>query len=194
MSFPTPNIPLEEMTLRQLRRVASEYEVSRYSRMRKVELVAAIMQKQIAAGLRTAPAESPASLNGQVQVEAAKYANPAQEYTSSPSEVGSHTSPTATAIAAPPQNVPESTASFSKPSMEVLATVDDGLGELPDGYGESRIVLLPRDPQWAYTYWDIPNEHKQELRNQGGSRLALPLLRCYRHRYQQPESSQPSAV
>ncbi|MGB3570912.1 MAG: Rho termination factor N-terminal domain-containing protein, partial [Phormidesmis sp.] len=33
------------MTLRQLRRVASEYEVSRYSRMRKVELVEAIMQK-----------------------------------------------------------------------------------------------------------------------------------------------------
>ena len=173
MSFPTPNIPLEEMTLRQLRRVASEYEVSRYSRMRKVELVAAIMQKQIAAGVRTAPAESAASLNGQVQVEAAKYANPAQEYASSSSEVGSHTSPTATAIADAPQTTSESMAPSSKPSMEILATVDDGLGELPDGYGESRIVLLPRDPQWAYAYWDIPNEHKQELRNQGGSRLAL---------------------
>lgn len=174
MSFPTPNIPLEEMTLRQLRRVASEYEVSRYSRMRKVELVAAIMQKQIAAGVRTAPAGSTASLNGQVQAEAAKYANPAQEYVSSPGgEVGSHTSHIATAIADPSQSTPESMGSSSKPSMEVLATVDDGLGELPDGYGESRIVLLPRDPQWAYAYWDIPNEHKQELRNQGGSRLAL---------------------
>ena len=50
MSYPTPNVPIEEMTLRQLRRVASEYEVSRYSRMRKVELIAAIKQKQIAAG------------------------------------------------------------------------------------------------------------------------------------------------
>ena len=173
MSFQTPNVPLEEMTLRQLRRVASEYEVSRYSRMRKVELVAAIMQKQIAAGVRTAPAEPAASLNGQVQVEAAKYANPAQEYASPVSEVGNHASSTATAVATPPQNTPESMAPSSKPSMEILATVDDGLGELPDGYGESRIVLLPRDPQWAYTYWDIPNEHKQEMRNQGGSRLAL---------------------
>ena len=53
MSDNTPQIPLEEMTLRQLRRVASEFEVSRYSRMRKVELVAAIKQKQIAAGVRT---------------------------------------------------------------------------------------------------------------------------------------------
>ncbi len=184
MSFPTPNIPLEEMTLRQLRRVASEYEVSRYSRMRKVELVAAIIQKQIAAGVRTAPAESTAHLNGQVQVEAAKYNSPAQEHVSSAGEAGSQLGQssamkhTSTAVVAPPQTTTPhdtngATGASGKPSMEILATVDDGLGELPDGYGESRIVLLPRDPQWAYAYWDIPNEHKQELRNQGGSRLAL---------------------
>ncbi len=194
MSFPTPNIPLEEMTLRQLRRVASEYEVSRYSRMRKVELVAAIKQKQIAAGTRVAvPTDSALplnGLNGQVQAEAAKYANPAQEQTFI-SEVGVHQSvnqpvnqqsasqfnnqqssnqfsnQAATAVA------PTTSGTTLKPSMEVLATVDEGLGDLPGGYGESRIVLLPRDPQWAYAYWDIPNEHKQELRNQGGARLVL---------------------
>jgi hypothetical protein len=56
-----------------------------------------------------------------------------------------------------------------------LAAVDEGLGELPGGYGASRIVLLPRDPQWAYTYWDVPNEHKDHLRWQGGQQLALRL-------------------
>ncbi len=56
-----------------------------------------------------------------------------------------------------------------------LASVDEGLGELPEGYGESRIVLMPRDPQWAYAYWDVPNEHKEELRRQGGQKLALRL-------------------
>ncbi len=56
-----------------------------------------------------------------------------------------------------------------------LTTVDEGLSELPDGYGDSRIVLLPRDPKWAYAYWDVSNEHKQELRNQGGQRLMLRL-------------------
>jgi hypothetical protein len=56
-----------------------------------------------------------------------------------------------------------------------LADVDEGLADLPSGYGESRIVLLPRDPQWAYTYWDIPNEHKEELRRQGGQQLALRI-------------------
>lgn len=56
-----------------------------------------------------------------------------------------------------------------------LASVDEDLGDLPGGYGQSRIVLLPRDPQWAYAYWDIPNDHKQYLRNQGGQQIALRL-------------------
>ena len=60
-------------------------------------------------------------------------------------------------------------------TIEDLASVDDGLSDLPDGYGESRIVLLPRDPQWAYAYWDVSNEHKEDLRRQGGQRLMLRL-------------------
>jgi hypothetical protein len=61
------------------------------------------------------------------------------------------------------------------PAPETLAGVDDGLAELPEGYGESSITLLPRDPQWAYAYWDVPNDQKQALRQQGGVRLALRL-------------------
>ena len=60
-------------------------------------------------------------------------------------------------------------------SSETLATVDEGLPDLPEGYGESRIVLLPRDPQWGYAYWDISNEHKSEARQQGGQNLVLRL-------------------
>ncbi|MGA7937594.1 MAG: DUF4912 domain-containing protein [Kovacikia sp.] len=60
-------------------------------------------------------------------------------------------------------------------STESLASVDEGLSELPDGYGESRIVLMPRDPQWAYSYWDTPDQHKSELRRQGGEKLAIRI-------------------
>ena len=56
-----------------------------------------------------------------------------------------------------------------------LSTIDDGLPPLPDGYGVSRIVLMARDPQWAYAYWDTPHTHKEELRRQGGEHLALRL-------------------
>lgn len=131
-------IPLEEMTLRQLRKVASEYGVSRYSRMRKDQLVAAIQSIQQARGVAQPVASTTGVQAPQEKVEASKF------------NVG--------------QIDPVSTD---------LSGVDDGLGELPEGYNESRIVLMPRDPQWAYVYWDIPNGHREELRRQGGIRLAL---------------------
>jgi uncharacterized protein len=124
--------PIEEMTLRQLRKVASEFNVSRYSRMRKEQLIAAIQEK---ISQRTSN-----SIQEEQQVEAAKF------------EVGQEDR-----LGAP------------------LASVDEDLGDLPGGYGESRIVLMPRDPQWCYAYWDIPNNHKEELRHQGGQQIALRL-------------------
>jgi hypothetical protein len=138
----TQRPPLEEMTLRQLRKVASEYEVSRYSRMRKTELIDAIraidaQRSQPAPAAPVTPTEPDMLSTDQTEVEAFKYA------------------PVAPA------------------DVETLAAVDEGLSDLPSGYGESRIVLMPRDPQWAYTYWDVPNSHKEELRRQGGARLAL---------------------
>jgi len=128
--------PLEEMTLRQLRKVASEFGISRYSRMRKSQLLTEIttIQKD------QFPSSPSPTLEAQETVEAAKF------------ELGQ-----------------EDRISVS------LASVDEGLTELPSGYGDSRIVLLPRDPQWAYAYWDISNEHKEMLRRQGGQQLALRI-------------------
>jgi uncharacterized protein len=77
-------------------------------------------------------------------------------------------------------------------TMAELATADDNLGDIPSGYGENRIVLLPRDPQWAYAYWDITNERKAELRSQGGQQLALRLydVTDVNMEYQSPHSIQ----
>lgn len=163
---------LDEMTLRELRRVASEYEVSRYSRMRKTELIDAIRAAQ---ARRNPPAPATVStVDGQTKVEAAKFG----ASTESVAQSGS----TATQVNGSAAAVPSATISVVKVpatagaksiSQEVLASVDEGLPDLPSGYGESRIVVMPRDPQWAYAYWDIPNDHKEDLRRQGGARLAL---------------------
>jgi uncharacterized protein len=128
---------MEEMTLRQLRRVASACGVSRYSRMRKSQLLEEIQKIQTNQSNQTISTE----LEAQLTVEAGKF------------ELG-------LAVDLTP---------------EELADVDEGLGDLPAGYGASRIVLLPRDPQWAYAYWDIPIEHKNELRAHGGQQLALRI-------------------
>ncbi len=132
----TTDNALEEMTLRQLRRVASVCGVSRYSRMRKSQLLEEIQKSQ------SKSTHSPSTqLEAQLAVEAGKF------------ELGVDVDLTAAE----------------------LADVDEGLGDLPGGYGDSRIVLLPRDPQWAYAYWDIPIEHKNELRYHGGQQLALRI-------------------
>ena len=129
--------PLEEMTLRQLRRIASQCNIFRYSRMRKSQLLAAIeqaLQDSASVGLSTTKVQE------EQYVEASKFELGQEDLTGAP-----------------------------------LTSVDEGMGELPGGYGESRIILMPRDPQWAYAYWDIPNDHKEELRRQGGQQLALRL-------------------
>lgn len=131
--------PLKEMTLRQLRKVASEYNISRYSRMRKSQLLEAILSIEQQSQHSTDPI--PAS-ETQEAMEAAKF------------ELGT---------------------SENTITDDDLASVDEGLPELPGGYGKSRIVIMPRDPEWSYVYWDVPNEHKEALRRQGGQQLVLRL-------------------
>lgn len=131
--------PLEEMTLRQLRKVASEYKISRYSRMRKAQLLVSITEA-IKKTEQERFSQNSSDMQEEQQVKGTKF------------EVGQNDD-----------------------LMETLASVDQDLGELPDGYGESRIMLMPRDPQWAYAYWDVPNNHKEELRRQGGQQLALRI-------------------
>ena len=148
---------LEEMTLRQLRRVASEYNISRYSRMRKSQLLASIEQAIQENNQNKTLLTNITYSQEEKAVEASKF------------ELGQDDK-------------------FGGP----FTSVDENLGDFPGGYGESRIVLMPRDPQWAYAYWDIPNEQKNALRSQGGQQLALRLydVTDVNLNYQSPHSVQ----
>jgi hypothetical protein len=45
---------------------------------------------------------------------------------------------------------------------------------IPEQYNETRIVLLLRDPWWAFTYWDVNETEAQDLRDTTGfEELAL---------------------
>lgn len=140
-------LPLEEMTLRQLRKVASALNIPRYSRMRKAQLLSVIQEKE-------PEFISSNNINSNNQTNLSNQSNNQEEQKMEASkfEVGQDD-----LVGGP------------------LADVDESFGELPGGYGDSRIVLMPRDPQWAYTYWDIPHDRKEDLRRQGGQQLALRL-------------------
>ena len=53
--------------------------------------------------------------------------------------------------------------------------------ELPDGYGENKIVAQVRDPWWIHTYWEIRSSTIEEIRNHltRSFQEAAPILRVY---------------
>jgi hypothetical protein len=59
--------------------------------------------------------------------------------------------------------------------------VDREPGELPRSYGRDRIVLLPRDPWWAFAYWEVtPATRVRALRALGAEgEGAREVLRAY---------------
>ncbi|MGO0121906.1 DUF4912 domain-containing protein [Desulfothermobacter acidiphilus] len=54
--------------------------------------------------------------------------------------------------------------------------------ELPQHYGEDRLVLLARDPHWLFAYWEISatlQEQFEEIYGPGSWHTSIPVLRLY---------------
>ncbi|MFH0807357.1 MAG: DUF4912 domain-containing protein [Elusimicrobiota bacterium] len=49
------------------------------------------------------------------------------------------------------------------------------LGDLPKNYDDTKIVLLPRDPFWAYAYWEISTDTRRELNNKYGTTVKFAI-------------------
>ncbi len=58
--------------------------------------------------------------------------------------------------------------------VEVVPQITD----LPTSYGDTKIVLLPRDPWWCFAYWEIGEQTKQEIKNLYGENVKY-VIRVY---------------
>jgi hypothetical protein len=56
----------------------------------------------------------------------------------------------------------------SKMKGPSVATESAGKSGLPKNYGETKIVILPRDPIWFYAYWEVNQDTFNTLRGQLG--------------------------
>jgi hypothetical protein len=85
------------------------------------------------------------------------------------------------AAAAPQSQVEEAKYWLGPPHAPAARYADREGGELPRAYGSDRIVLLPRDPWWVFTYWEItPTTRVHALRALGAeAEGARELLRVY---------------
>ena len=52
--------------------------------------------------------------------------------------------------------------------------------ELPNEYGDTKIVLLIRDPEWAYAYWEVNDATREELKLPRNSHSKRLVLRMYK--------------
>lgn len=52
--------------------------------------------------------------------------------------------------------------------------------DLPGEYGDTRIVLLVRDPEWVYAYWEVNDSTRQELRIPRSGHNRRMVVRLYK--------------
>ncbi|MEB3361250.1 MAG: DUF4912 domain-containing protein [Synechococcaceae cyanobacterium] len=58
-------------------------------------------------------------------------------------------------------------------SPETLRAIESELAPAPRSDAETRVVFLPRDPQWAYVFWEIAQEDRDDASDAGATQLAL---------------------
>ena len=119
---------MARLTLKQLRRVASEMGVRLYSRKTKCELLKAIGANIATTKEMTDSVESPEAADKSPEV-----------------------------------------ADKSPEAMEM------GMAPIATPKAETRVVFLPRDPQWAYVFWEISPESRASAESAGAIRLCLRL-------------------
>ncbi len=62
-------------------------------------------------------------------------------------------------------------------SLKGLSELKDKISDSFTGSpSETRVVFLPRDPEWAYVFWEISESDRKRAQSQGASRLCLRLL------------------
>ena len=54
-----------------------------------------------------------------------------------------------------------------------VAALEEEMPPAPRPAAETRVVFLPRDPQWAYVFWDISEDDRSEALHAGASQLCL---------------------
>ena len=61
----------------------------------------------------------------------------------------------------------DNTSSTIKGGAQVRDSFDASMG-LPKSYGDTKIVILPRDPLWFYAYWEVAADTYSKLKEKVG--------------------------
>ena len=62
---------------------------------------------------------------------------------------------------------------------DLKAAPPPALGDIPWGYGDNRITVLARDPNWVLAYWEVTDQALDQARSRLGDPHAQCALRVY---------------
>ncbi len=67
--------------------------------------------------------------------------------------------------------------------------IEPGTFDLPRYYGEDYLVLLPRDPYYIFSYWELSHPTRENCKppSDAHGNAPFPVLRIYRHQKDYPD-------
>lgn len=91
---------------------------------------------------------------------------------------------------AQPHSAPSSPAA-KQPQQNPVPYIDTG-APLPEGYGQTLVVLLPRDPQWMFAYWEVTEQTARDIKQQHGEEIFYWTQAVLRMHQVSPENPRAS--
>lgn len=163
------------MTLEDLTQMARQRGLRGYSTMTKTELVDALSahtsdlpeQDQKVTPQAPNPPQTASALSQSpaTQLESVVDADLSAEDQREKAEIPEAGAEEAAEPASEPQ--------FKKTWIRQELLIDDVLPELPETYGESKLVAMVRDPFMVHAYWDLTEKIIARAHAQGGQRMVL---------------------
>ena len=175
MANNNPFANLASLSIRQLRELAKRLGIKRYSAEARQGLAGAIASRlpdgQTEAelsdfvGINTdfSTAKTVGSYEASTRIVAAEEASTAAvtSYTAAASKVGID------------ESVSPLVASYEATASADLAAIEAELAPSTRSAVETRVVFLPRDPQWAYVFWEIAPAERDAALAAGATQLCL---------------------
>ncbi|MBN2328584.1 MAG: DUF4912 domain-containing protein [Candidatus Omnitrophica bacterium] len=179
---------LAQLTKSALYRIAQTLRIPKRSVMNKSELVEALSQKQGETEMALKNLQengSSKNVDALKSIPSASSASdrPAPSKTEAPVRPSpGQIPPVKEKTAAPEEAASSSIAPAPKEEIREPETIWAGEEgpDLPSGYGMSVLRALPRDPHWAFLYWEISQDTRDQIQQEEGEwffDIAVPLIR-----------------
>ncbi|MEY4808672.1 MAG: hypothetical protein RLZZ206_3061 [Cyanobacteriota bacterium] len=159
MAKMNPFANLASLSMRQLRELAKTLGVRRYSSEDRDGLADAIASRLPEEKVVATESFTEAAVVGSYEAPVVS--------SNQAAVVGSYEAPVADS------SMTAVVGSYESQASADLAAIEAEMAPAPRPAAETRVVFLPRDPQWAYVFWDIAEADRAAAHAAGASQLCL---------------------